>query len=162
MQPGSNDCQIKFQAKVKVSRGSWCFTTRELAHLSTLVKGQRTKSKLHTATPPFSAHTQAKTHCCKSSYGYVNSSGQIPYSEANIRATSQENYGSRMFITIYKAAHHWPLLRHVNPAHSPINRFFKTDLNRILSRTRRFMVMGPFFSCFRLTIPPCMLHASST
>jgi len=132
------------------------------AHLSTLVKGQRMKSKLHTATPPFSAHTQANTHCWKSSYGYVNSSGQNPYWEANIRPTSQENYGSRMFITVYITANHWFLLRHVNPAHSPIHRFFKPDLNPILSRNRGVTVTGTFSSCFRLTIIPCVLHASST
>jgi hypothetical protein len=72
------------------------------AHLSTLVKGQRKKSKLYTRKP---------THSAVKSYGYVNSSGQIPYWEANIRPTSQENYGSRMFITVYTTAHQ-SLLRH--------------------------------------------------
>jgi uncharacterized membrane protein len=59
-----------------------------------------------------------------------------------------------LFITVHTTAHHWSLLRHVKPAHSPIHRFFKPDLNPILSRTRRFMLMAPFSSCFRLTIPP--------
>jgi hypothetical protein len=54
-------------------------------------------------------------------------------------------YGPRRFITVYTTAHQWSFLRHMNPAHRPTTHFLKSNLNYILSRTRKFMLMVLLF-----------------